>query len=55
MSGYVDCPQCDARGEVLNHVNEWGKAETKDCPTCGGTGEVRADVAMDYLERMVSS
>lgn len=44
----VDCPQCDATGEVLDHINYWGKAETKTCSLCRGNATVTADVAARF-------
>ena len=55
MSGYATCPACDGSGVVFDYINEWGKAEDKDCGLCGGSGEVRADVAVDFLEQKVAA
>jgi hypothetical protein len=54
MSGYTQCPKCDGHGVVsTGYCPPCDIAHTADCDLCGGIGEVRADVAVDYLESQV--
>lgn len=36
---FDECWTCGGRGELADHINEWGAVETVRCPECYGTGE----------------
>ena len=56
MSGFVDCPKCQGLGVIPTpYCAPCDMAHATDCNLCGGIGEVRADVAVDYLERQVKT
>lgn len=56
MSGWTTCPKCKGDGFVCTgYCPPCDIAHTTDCNLCGGVGEVRADVAVDYLEREVKT